>query len=1297
MHPSSETFEVKNAFSIVPQPRGAISSIVAVSSHLTLANDSLAEHADIFTLRVVAVGVNFRDVLNVLGMYPGDPGPPGADCAGVAVSVSPLAPRAFHAGESLLGLAPGCLGSHARTSVYAAARKPDVIAFSAAATTPTVFVTVDMALSRATEATPESRVLVQATSGGVGLAALEVLRTLGAHVVGTAGGPRKRALLRDRGVCDALDTRRTAYADEIHALTRGEGVTNVLNSLTSTGMVAASLSALGACGGFVEIGKRDIWTARGVHAERCDVSFHLVAVDFLPPPVLGAAFDALVSTLSGGVVRALPSMSHTVGRTRQAFVVMARAQHVGKVVVQVPSVAQVRVDGSWLVTGGLGMLGLMMAGWLREYGAAHEWLVSRSGRARDATATAASAGRCMVQLARCDVSQASEARWVVCASTHPPTTGVLHAGGVLRDAMLLNQSASRTMAVHAPKVCGAAHLRASLAAHAVDTSVLFSSIASLLGNGGQANYVSANAALDSFAHHSLTSGVASTSAQWGAWSGGGMASQDRSTALRLERMGMGSLDEDHGLSALHHMLKQLSGHAVVTANPFDWSRFLAQMPAVPAFVSEFEYLLEAVDASGTLGDAAKMQAAGLKHVHLGAEERKQQLERELMEVVRGVVGPDAQANDPLMEAGLDSLGAVELKNAIDTTVGIELPGTLVFDYPSVTAMVDYIDGAFYTSIDDAEEIDAATAGGLATSAAASSDGVCRMSVLAVSSLLPSLFQSSGFVDAITEVPHERWDVEAGPESDLELKPRFGSYLRNADQFDIQLFGLTTTECSQMDGQQRVLLLRAWEVTAGGVGGASDLRSSDATVAVGISAAEYGQIAARYSEQITAYMSTGSALSVACGRLSYTFGMQGSSVSVDTACSSSLVVAHIARTTMAAGQSTDALVCGVNLTLTPGNAETFNRAGMLAPDGRCKTLDAKASGYVRGESCGVLRTQMSTVHDATMPHDDSIVHVAGSSVNQDGRSSALTAPNGPSQQRAIRIALQSASMPASGVHNLQMHGTGTPLGDPIEVGGSFAVLVQAKGRVSPLVMSAAKSAVGHTEPGAGAVGLLQVVHDLRTTSVAPVMHLTSVNPHMIGVLTTPAYAFMKSATQLARDSATRVASGVSSFAFQGTNAHVIGEQVSSSTTTSRVVAADSSSYVWRMESLWIVLKPHHLVGRASAPAHGTAEGAVALRRNMHAYLWDHRVQGQALFPGAGFFETAAAFGAMLRGGAPCALTGVSIPMPLALPDPSDASFRSVVIACSVSCANSAVSISSSARMTHIRGIYAQHRSLSRDEL
>ena len=859
----------------------------------------------------------------------------------------------------------------------------------------------------------------------------------------------------------------------------------------------------------------------------------------------------------------------------------------------------------------------------------------------------------------------------------------------------LNQSAARTAAVYAPKVCGASHLRDALAAHAMASSVLFSSIASLLGNGGQANYVAANAALDSFAHRSLASGVASTSTQWGAWSGGGMASQDRSTALRLERMGMGALDADRGLGALHHVLGQLSGHAVVTANPFDWSRFLAQMPAIPAFVSEFAHLLDATGDQGALGAARAPPQDGLKHVHLSADERKAQLERELMEVVRGVVGPDAQANDPLMDAGLDSLGAVELKNAIDTAVGVELPGTLVFDYPSVSAMVDYIDGAFYASA--AEEAVAIESAAVAsTGAGASADGLCRMSVLGVASVLPGRFTSARFVDAISEVPHERWDVEAGPEDDLELKPRFGSYMRDADLFDTQMFGLTVTESTQMDGQQRMLLLRAWEVVAGGAGGAPDLRSSDAAVAVGISAAEYGQIAARYSEQITAYMSTGSALSVACGRVSYTFGMQGASVSVDTACSSSLVVAHIARTVMVAGQCTDALACGVNLTLTPQNAETFNRAGMLATDGRCKTLDNKASGYVRGESCGVLRVRHSSL--VSSEETDCVVEVVGSSVNQDGRSSALTAPNGPSQQRAIRIALQSAVMPASSVHNLQMHGTGTPLGDPIEVGGAFAVLVQAKGRVEPLVMSAVKAAVGHTEPGAGAVGLLQVVHDLRSASLAPVLHLTSVNAHMIGVLTTPMYAFFKTSTHLTRDATTNTASGVSSFAFQGTNAHVIGEQVASHTkAVSRIVAADTAGYAWRTDSLWIVLKPHHLIERALAPARGTAEGVVTLRRSMHAYLWDHRVQGQALFPGAGFFETAAAFGAMLRGGSACALTGVSIPMPLALPDREDSSTPTVTMTCSASYGTGAVHIASAARMTHIRGTYATHRrTLSRAE-
>ena len=173
--------ETARRFQVEPLPRGAFTGLKAHAMEAPMVSD----RADAVALRVVAIGVNFRDVLNVLGMYPGDPGPPGADCAGVVVNVAASAPRPFRLGESVFGLAPGCLGSHARTSVYAAARKPGVVAYAAAATAPTVFVTVDMALTRATTTTADAHVLVQAASGGVGLAALEVLRAIGARVVGT--------------------------------------------------------------------------------------------------------------------------------------------------------------------------------------------------------------------------------------------------------------------------------------------------------------------------------------------------------------------------------------------------------------------------------------------------------------------------------------------------------------------------------------------------------------------------------------------------------------------------------------------------------------------------------------------------------------------------------------------------------------------------------------------------------------------------------------------------------------------------------------------------------------------------------------------------------------------------------------------------------------------------------------------------------------------------------------------------------------------------------------------------------
>ena len=261
---------------------------------------------------------------------------------------------------------------------------------------------------------------------------------------------------------------------------------------------------------------------------------------------------------------------------------------------------------------------------------------------------------------------------------------------------------------------------------------------------------------------------------------------------------------------------------------------------------------------------------------------------------------------------------------------------------------------------------------------------------------------------------------------------------------------------------------------------STVRSSNVAVAVGIASAEYNNhVVAKFTNGVSAYSATGGALSVASGRLSYVFAFKGPAISVDTACSSSLVATHVAATAVWGGSSIAALTAGIGLLLNPEPTAMFQKAGMLAPDGRCKTLDVAADGYVRGEAAGVLYFQSTTSAgvpvsaSATSTAVPSIVALlCGAAVNQDGRSSSLTAPNGPSQQEVIRAAVQLATLKPGDVTHLQMHGTGTPLGDPIEMGAANAVLVDGARRVGAVVASTAKSWIGHTEAGAGVMGLTQ---------------------------------------------------------------------------------------------------------------------------------------------------------------------------------------------------------------------------------
>ncbi|KAL0047289.1 hypothetical protein WJX82_000056 [Trebouxia sp. C0006] len=346
------------------------------------------------------------------------------------------------------------------------------------------------------------------------------------------------------------------------------------------------------------------------------------------------------------------------------------------------------------------------------------------------------------------------------------------------------------------------------------------------------------------------------------------------------------------------------------------------------------------------------------------------------------------------------------------------------------------------------------------------------------------------------VPLAHWDVEEQlGNGRAGLAARFGGFLEGLELFDGSLFGLSVNEAELMDPQQRMLLETSYQAMSSS---SQQLSGTRTAVAIGIASAEYNNyVVSRHSPGVGVYSATGGALSVASGRLSYTFGLKGPAMSVDTACSSSLVAAHLVITHLSSSAVSAGLVGGVSVLLSPTTTAMFHKAGMLSPDGRCKAIDAAADGYVRGEGCGVilLQQQEASVDHAAVA--DVLAVFRGSAVNQDGRSSSLTAPNGPSQQGVIRQALQGSVVEPHNVTGVQMHGTGTPLGDPIELGAIQAVLIGSGQRAVPLQVAAAKSWVGHTEAASGVMGLLQAALGLQQLTAPGVMHLTQVNPQVPG--------------------------------------------------------------------------------------------------------------------------------------------------------------------------------------------------------
>ncbi|MCI0726227.1 MAG: type I polyketide synthase, partial [Chloroflexi bacterium] len=398
------------------------------------------------------------------------------------------------------------------------------------------------------------------------------------------------------------------------------------------------------------------------------------------------------------------------------------------------------------------------------------------------------------------------------------------------------------------------------------------------------------------------------------------------------------------------------------------------------------------------------------------------------------------------------------------------------------------------------------------------------------------------VDAIKEVPPDRWDVDAyynpDPANPGTMYTRWGGFLDRVDEVDATFFNISPREAARMDPQQRLLLEVSWEAFEHAGLPADSLFNSQTGVFIGCSGSDYQQLLGRSGDpaHLNMYALTGTALNAVAGRVAFTFGLQGPCLVVDTACSSSLVAVHLASQSLRLKECDLALAGGVNLILTPDAGIVTSQARMMAADGRCKTFDAAADGFVRGEGCGVLL--LKRLSDALASGDRILAQITGSAVNQDGSTSGFTVPNGLAQERLIRKALAESDVAPAAVSYVEAHGTGTPLGDPIEVQALKNVLGAGRKGDQPLAIGSVKTNIGHLEAAAGIAGLIKVVLALQHKEIPPHLHLRRLNAEI--ELDGVPLVIPTERTPWPSNGQPRVA-GVSSFGASGTNAHVVVEE------------------------------------------------------------------------------------------------------------------------------------------------------------
>lgn len=811
--------------------------------------------------------------------------------------------------------------------------------------------------------------------------------------------------------------------------------------------------------------------------------------------------------------------------------------------------AAIREGGVYLITGGAGVLGQLAAAYISSTEDTQIILTGRSQQPLSIDIQGA-------VYYPCDVSKQDAVKDLVklIKAKHGAINGVIHAAGVIRDSFIINKTSAQVQEVFDAKVLGAINLDMATREEPLDFTIYYTSVTGQKGNIGQADYAAANTFLDNYAtyrNQERANGKRNgktLSISWPLWAEGGMHVSEEAARYLEKHFGMQPLPSSEGMTALDTLLKTAEGVVMVSYQ----SGNLSTVHDNPSSV--------------TLATAAARVGCQEDVAQDGCQEAAAQAILRVMADILKLKVASIKRNKAFGEYGFDSVTMSRFANTLNATYNLELLPTVFYNYPTVEELAQHLAATFPSAAGNKQPTPPPLAMPVPDRKAArplrdtvtpprlvNDDGVA---IIGISARFPGSPDVNTFwdnirneKDLITEIPADRWDWTRYYGDPLKeknkTKARWGGFISDIDKFDPLFFNISPREAELMDPQQRIALEAVYHALEDAGIVASQLKGSNTAVFIGVSTSDYSLLLNNQTDLTgQAHYATGSVHSVLVNRISYLLDLWGPSEPVDTACSSSLIAILRAAEQIRNGRSAIAIAGGVNALLSPELTLSFSEAGMLSDDGRCKTFDQSANGYVRSEGVGMV--VLKSLKQAQADGDHIYGVIRGAAENHGGKANTLTSPNPKAQTELIVTAYKEAGIDPRDVSYMEAHGTGTPLGDPIEMDGlkqAFAALYKARQVPQPAAphcsVGSVKANIGHLEAAAGIAGVIKVLMALKHHTLPGNPHL-SVPNEFLKLADAPFTLQQRTSSWQSIGNKNRIA-GISSFGFGGANAHVIIEE------------------------------------------------------------------------------------------------------------------------------------------------------------